>query len=218
MERVKVKICCIGSVAEARLALAHGADAIGLVSEMPSGPGVIPEARIAEIVEAVGPAVETFLLTSRTDPGAIAAQQERTGARTLQLCHALPPGAHAELRRALPGVSLVQVVHVEGPASVEEALAVAPHCDALLLDSGRPSAAVAELGGTGRVHDWTHSRQIVANTGVPVHLAGGLRAQNVAEAVGRVRPYGVDVCSGVRRDDALDAGELAAFFAAIGRG
>jgi phosphoribosylanthranilate isomerase len=209
------KICCIKSVDEARLALAHGASALGLVSEMPSGPGTIPEEKIAEIVAALDPAVETFLLTSQHDPERIVAQQRRTGVSTLQLCDALPAGAHEQLRRELPGVSLVQVVHVRDPSSIEEAITLSPHCDSLLLDSGDTSLAVKELGGTGRVHDWSISRAIVEQAGVPVYLAGGLRPENVREAVERVGPHGVDLCTGVRTDGRLDAEKLRSFFDAL---
>jgi phosphoribosylanthranilate isomerase len=151
--RPRVKVCCIKSVAEAWMAIDAGASALGLVSRMPSGPGVISDDAAAEIAAAVPPSVDTFLLTARQDVEAIAAQQRAAGARTLQLVDALPEGAHAGLRAALPGVKLVQVIHVTGPASLEEAEAVAPHVDALLLDSGNPTLEVKELGGTGRRHD-----------------------------------------------------------------
>ena len=212
------KICCIQSVDEARLALAHGASALGLVSEMPSGPGVISEGAIAEIVAAVGPAVDTFLLTSQRDPERIIAQQRGTGVSTLQLCDELPTGAHALLRRDLPDVSLVQVVHVRDASSVAEATAIAPHCDALLLDSGDPNLEEKVLGGTGRVHDWSLSRAIVEEAGVPVYLAGGLNPQNVRQAVTRVGPHGVDLCTGVRSNGQLDARKLRDFFEALPRG
>lgn len=210
-----VKVCCIGSVQEARLAIRAGASAIGLVSEMPSGAGVIPEERIAEIATSVAGEVETFLLTSLLDPEAIAAQQQRTGASTLQLVDALPAGGLETLRTSLPSVSLVQVVHVLDTASVAEAVRAAPHCDAILLDSGNPRLPVKEFGGTGRVHDWSISRAIVEATEIPVYLAGGLDPGNVAEAIRAVRPAGVDLCTGVRTDGDLDPTKLAAFFGAL---
>ncbi len=218
MEAVRVprlKVCCIADADEAWAAIRLGADALGLVSAMPSGPGVIAEAQIAAIAEAVPPPVATFLLTSAQDADAIIAQQHRCRANTLQLCDRLPEGDHAGLRAALSGIALVQVIHVEGEASVDEALAVAPHVDALLLDSGRPNAATKELGGTGRTHDWTISRTIRERAPVPVFLAGGLRAENVADAVQQVRPFGVDVCSGVRTEGRLDEVKLARFVAAL---
>lgn len=215
MPRLRFKVCCILDVSEARLAVAHGADALGLVSRMPSGPGVIDEARIAEIVRVVPPPVATFLLTCEQDVGAIVAQQRRAGASTLQLCDALPPAAHRELRAALPGIRLVQVIHVRGEDALAEAVEAAPWVDALLLDSGNPGLPQKELGGTGRVHDWALSWRIVERVPVPVFLAGGLGPDNVAAAVATVRPFAVDVCSGVRTDGRLDASKLARFAAAL---
>ncbi|MDE2662806.1 MAG: phosphoribosylanthranilate isomerase [Gemmatimonadota bacterium] len=209
-----VKICCIESPGEAELAARCGATAIGLVSAMPSGPGVIEEAAIRRIVAGAPPGVATFLLTSRTDLGEIVDQQRRTRADTLQLVDRVAPDALRGLRRRLPGVSLVQVVHVRGEHSVEEAVAVAPLVDAVLLDSGDPDLPVRQLGGTGRVHDWSHSRAIVERAGCPVYLAGGLRPTNVAAAVRAVRPFGVDVCSGVRTDGRLDERLLRRFMRA----
>ncbi len=181
---------------------------------MPSGPGVIDEATIRRIAAGVPRGVATFLLTSRTDPEEIAAQQRDAGADTLQLVDRLTPDALRGLRRRLPGVSLVQVVHVRGEHSVEEAVAVAPLVDAVLLDSGDPDLPVRQLGGTGRVHDWSHSRAIVERADCPVYLAGGLRSTNVAAALRAVRPFGVDVCSGVRTDGRLDERLLRRFMRA----
>jgi phosphoribosylanthranilate isomerase len=211
----RVKVCCIQSVAEARAAVAAGAAALGLVSEMPSGPGVIPEERIAAIAAAVPPPVAPFLLTCGQDVPSLAAQQRRVRVGTLQLCDRLPAGAHAELRAALPGIRLVQVIHVTGPEAVDEAREVAPHVDAVLLDSGNPDLPVKQLGGTGRRHDWALSRRIRAAIEVPVFLAGGLTPDNAAEAIAAVGPFALDVCGGVRTAGSLDDARLRAFFRAV---
>lgn len=212
---VRVKICCIASEEEARLAAARGASLLGLVSAMPSGPGPIPEERIAEIAGTAPAGVTTVLLTSRTDPDEIAAQRERCGVGAIQLCDRLAEADLRALRRAVPGIQLLQVVHVEGMESIEEARAAAVHVDAILLDSGRPGLAIKELGGTGRVHDWTISRKIRESVGVPLFLAGGLRPDNVARAIAEVEPYGVDVCTGVRTDGRLDDAKLTPFMEAV---
>lgn len=217
MAVTRVKICCIASREEAWLAIAHGASALGLVSEMPSGPGPIPEQQIAAIARDLPPAVGSFLLTSCCDVPAIIAQQRRCGTNTVQLVDRLSSGTHAELRDALPGVAIVQVVHVTGPEALDEALQAAPHVHALLLDSGNPAAPIKELGGTGRTHDWETSRLIRARSPVPVFLAGGLRPDNVEAAIRTVRPFGVDVCSGVRTNGQLDADKLGAFITAVMR-
>ena len=210
--RPRVKICCIGSLDEAWMAINHGASAIGLVSEMPSGPGVIPESLIAEIAARVPPPVATFLLTSALDAELIIEQQQRTRVSAVQIVDRLESGAYRVLRRAMPGVSLIQVIHVVGPESVDEAIGVARYVDAILLDSGNQSLPVKELGGTGRRHDWNLSRRIRESIDVPIFLAGGLRPDNVAEAIRSVGPFGLDVCSGVRSDGKLDAVKLEAFF------
>jgi phosphoribosylanthranilate isomerase len=211
----RVKICCISSVDEAAMAVAAGASALGLVSHMPSGPGVISDELIAEIAASVPPAIGTFLLTSRQSVDEIVAQQRVCRTNTIQICDHLTRGTHRELKQALPGISIVQVVHVTGPESVEEAVAVAPHVDAILLDSGNQKLAVKELGGTGRTHDWTLSRTIRERVAVPLFLAGGLNAENVAEAIAAVQPFGLDLCSGVRTGGELDSEKLGAFFWAV---
>lgn len=214
--RPRVKICCIGSVEEALAAIHAGASALGLVSRMPSGPGVIRDELIAEIAARIPPGVASFLLTCRQTADSIIEQQRRARVNTLQLCDRLTErGAHEKLRRALPGVALVQVVHVRGLESIEEAARVAPFVNAILLDSGNQSLAVKELGGTGRVHDWDVSKRIRESVDVPVFLAGGLNAGNVVEAVRAVGPFGLDVCSGVRTAGKLDEAKLSDFFRAI---
>jgi phosphoribosylanthranilate isomerase len=211
----RIKICCISSQREAALAIAHGAAALGLVSHMPSGPGVLPDSDIAAIIATVPPPIATFLLTSETDAAQIIAQQRRLRATTLQLVDHLDAVVHRALRAALPGITLVQVVHVENDASVAYALQAAKTVDALLLDSGRLNAPVKELGGTGRTHNWALSRRIRDHAGTPIFLAGGLRAETVAEAVRTVQPFGLDVCTGVRTDSMLDATRVAAFMHAV---
>jgi len=212
----RVKICCIASVDEAWLAIRSGASALGFVSKMPSGPGPIEEELIASIVPHVPPGIATFLLTSETTAEPIIAQQRRTLVNTIQLVDAVEPGTHEVLRKSLPGVAIVQVIHVTGPESVTEAVEIAPKVNALLLDSGNPSLAVKELGGTGRVHDWSLSREIRDRASVPLYLAGGLNPSNVAAAIEAVRPFGVDICSGLRTNGSLDESKVSAFMAAIG--
>ncbi len=211
----RVKICCISSGDEAALAIELGAAALGLVSHMPSGPGVIPEDLIAEIAATVPPAVGSFLLTSRQDASAIIEQHRRCRTNCIQLVDRLQPGSHQCLRGALHGISLIQVIHVTGPESVDEALAVAPYVDAILLDSGNQALPVKELGGTGRTHDWTLSRRIREQLPIPIFLAGGLNYSNVRQAIDEVGPFGLDLCSGVRTGGKLDRAKLAAFFAAV---
>lgn len=197
------------------MAIESGASAVGLVSAMPSGPGVINEDLIAEIVAVVPPSIGSFLLTCKPDAGSIIEQQRRLRVNTIQICDSLKEGSHQRLRAALPGVSLVQVIHVRNEESIAEAVAIAHFVDGILLDSGNPTLAVKELGGTGRTHDWNLSVRIREAIQIPLFLAGGLNAANVAEAISRVRPFGVDVCSGVRTEGSLDQMKLQDFFAAV---
>ena len=212
----RLKVCCISSVEEARTAIDLGASALGLVSSMPSGPGVIDEDLITRIAATVPPGVATFLLTSKTAVADIVDQHRRCRTTTIQVVDRLTDGTLADLKQALPGIGIVQVIHVVDEDAVREAVTAAAQADAILLDSGRPGAAVKELGGTGRVHDWDISLKIrEAIAPKPLYLAGGLRPANVSEAIGAVRPFGLDVCSGVRTDGDLDADRLTAFAQAM---
>ncbi|RZL52112.1 MAG: phosphoribosylanthranilate isomerase [Sphingomonas sp.] len=215
--RTRVKICCIASPDEARIAVAAGADALGLVARMPSGPGPIGDDAIAAIAAEVAPPVATFLLTAETSAAAIAAHVRATRPSVVQIVSHIDPAEAAELAMLAPEVRRVQVIHVEGPEALAMIPLYAPYVHAFLLDSGRPNAAVAELGGTGRAHDWSISAAFVRASERPVFLAGGLTAENVGEAIRRVRPFGLDLCSGVRRDGRLDAAKVAAFMAAVRR-
>ncbi len=212
---VRTKICCIMNREELELAVAQGAAAVGFVSHMPSGPGVIPEARIAELVKATPYPVWSELLTSLTELPDLLAQYKRLKPAALQLCQPLAPAVLKELREALPGVTLVHVVHVTDRAAVDEAQAYAPLVDGLLLDSGSTEGPGLQLGGTGQTHDWSLDADIVQKVQVPVFLAGGLNSENVAEAIATVQPFGVDVCSGVRTDDKLDTNKLHSFMTAV---
>ena len=208
----RVKICCIRNEEEAHLAIHYGATALGLVSEMPSGPGVISEDNIARIVTSVPPGIGTFLLTSRQSVPEIIEQHKRCRTNTLQLCDRLTTGTHLDLKKALPGISIVQVIHVTGEESIDEAIKVAENVNGILLDSGNQNLPVKKLGGTGKTHNWQISQKIVQSIGKPVFLAGGLNPENVRAAIQQVRPFAVDICSGVRTEGILDEKKLKNFF------
>lgn len=209
--RTRIKVCCIASVEEAQIAIDAGADALGLVARMPSGPGPIPDERIREIARFVPPPVSTFLLTSEVTAEAIAEHVRATRPTTVQIVSHLDPRESARLAELVPHCRRVQVVHVEGPEALDLVSVYSAHVHAFLLDSGRPSAAVPELGGTGRAHDWEVSAAFVRASPRPVFLAGGLTADNVGAAITRVRPYALDLCSGARTGGDLDAAKLERF-------
>jgi phosphoribosylanthranilate isomerase len=211
----RIKICCIGSISEALIAIGAGTSALGLVGAMPSGPGVISDELILEIAKAVPPPIGTFLLTSETSVQEIIKHHQRTQTNTIQIVDKLSSGTYRDLRLALPGIKLVQVIHVQNEKSVEEAIEISMHVDAILLDSGNPGLFVKELGGTGRTHNWKLSRAICEKTTKPVFLAGGLNQLNIKQAIEEVQPFGVDLCSGVRTNGMLDQAKLENFVNAV---
>jgi phosphoribosylanthranilate isomerase len=211
----KVKICCISSTDEAKMAIEFGASALGLVAHMPSGPGVISDEEILKITRIVPPAISTFMLTSETTADDIIEHHKRTLTNTIQIVDELKEGTYERIRQALPAIKIVQVIHVINEKSVDEAIRISNLVDALLLDSGNPNLEIKELGGTGRVHNWTLSRKIVEQSNVPVFLAGGLTAKNVRQAIEEVQPFGLDLCSGVRTDNKLDPKKLEQFFKSV---
>ncbi len=212
---IRIKICCISSLEEAESALNAGADAIGLVSEMPSGPGVIDNEMIKLISDSFSGRIDTFLLTSKRSTKEIIEQHKLFGTCTIQIVDSLLEGTHTELKNALPVVNIVQVIHVSGEDSLTEAIQNSYSADALLLDSGNQKLAVKELGGTGRTHNWEISRKIVESVNVPVYLAGGLNPENIVEAINAVNPFGVDICSGVRTNGKLDEKKLGDYISKI---
>ena len=215
MAQIKVKICCINSISEAELAIKLGADAIGLVGRMPSGPGPIEDDLIKNISAAIPPPVATFLLTCETSAKQIINHHRKTFTNTIQLVDELDNKDYALIKEAIPSIKLVQVIHVINQSSVEEAIKISGYVHAILLDSGNPKLVTKELGGTGRVHDWKLSRKIKDSIKIPLFLAGGLNAENVKQAIEEVEPYGVDVCTGVRTNGYLDEIKLSAFIEAI---
>jgi len=211
----RIKICCIASEDEARMAIAAGIDALGFVGVWPPTPRTIPDTRIAEIAAQVPPPIETFLLTSETSAEAISAHIRETGTTGVQIVHPINPEESARLAVLERAVRRVQVIHVEGPDALDLIPIYAPHIDAFLLDSGRPNARAPVLGGTGEIHDWEVSAAFVEASPRPVFLAGGLTPDNVRNAIAQVQPFGVDLCTGVRTDGRLDPGKLTEFVAAV---
>ncbi|MFM1963536.1 MAG: hypothetical protein RLZZ172_2381 [Bacteroidota bacterium] len=215
MRNIKVKICCISSTDEAKLAIQYGAAALGLVGKMPSGPGIIDDELIQSIAKTVPPPISTFLLTSETRAEDIIGHYKKTHTSTIQIVDALSNRQYDIIRKELPNVKLVQVIHVNNEQSVDEAIEISTHVDAILLDSGNPNLATKELGGTGRVHNWDLSKRIKESIDIPIFLAGGINKDNVRAAIDHVQPFGIDLCSSVRTNGKLDEKKLEAFFIAI---
>lgn len=210
--RPRIKICCIGSVEEAKQSIRYGASALGLVSEMSNGSSLVSEGLIAQVASMIPPGVSSFLLTSKSDTLAIVAQQRRLGVNAIQICDRLQYGTHDDLRQALPGIAIIQSISVTAEESIKEALFVAPHVSALVLNASNSSLETKELGATEQLHNWEISKRIRELVDVPIFLAGGLTPDNVADAIQIVQPFGVDVCSGVRTQGQLDESKLSQFF------
>ncbi len=213
--RTNIKICCIQSADEAKLAFAAGVDAVGLVSDMPSGPGPIPDWRIRNVISAF-PDGMTVLLSSRTSADGIREHVNYCRPAALQLVDHVSPEIRESVKAEFPDLAIIQVVHVKCEEAVAALAEAVPCANMLLLDSGNPDAESGrQLGGTGRAHDWTLSARIIRKCPIPVWLAGGLTPENVGKAIGLTRPLGVDVCSGLRPNGALDPEILGRFVSSV---
>ncbi|MFT4536425.1 MAG: phosphoribosylanthranilate isomerase [Saprospiraceae bacterium] len=208
----QVKICCISSIQEAKMAIENGANILGLVGPMPSGPGIISNEQIAEIAQSVPTHIYTWLLTSETSAEKIIAHYNLVNTNAIQIVDKLKKDEYQKIKDTLPGIKLIQVLHVLDESTIDEARRIAKYVDYILLDSGNPKGDIKILGGTGKVHNWEISKKVVNSVEVPVFLAGGLNGKNVVAAIGKVQPFGVDLCSGVRTENRLDHIKLKSFF------
>ncbi len=193
------------------MAVGHGVDAVGLLGCMPSSPRAIDMDLARQIASVVPVAVETFLLTASLSGEEIAEQAKYCGVTAIQIAQHVDPIEYQHIATRLPHIKRVQVVHVEDESALDLIDVYEPHVHAFILDSGSTGATVADLGGTGRVHDWRISSEFVRRTSKPVFLAGGLNPRNVRDAISVMAPFGIDLCSGVRRNNKLDAGLLDEF-------
>ncbi|MBC8416007.1 MAG: phosphoribosylanthranilate isomerase [Candidatus Cloacimonetes bacterium] len=141
--------------------------------------------------------------------------QKRVGTNTIQIVDKLQTGTYEDIRTALNNIKLVQVIHVSDESSIDEAIAVSQHVDAVLLDSGNPKLKVKKLGGTGRIHNWEISKIIRQKLNIPIFLAGGINPDNIIKAIRFVQPFGIDLCNGVRTNGKLDKSKLGNLFKAI---
>lgn len=209
-----VKICGITDIATASAALACGADMLGFHVELNHARNPVAPATVDKIVSQLPETCTPVLVTSVTEPERIIELVVKTGAKAVQL-HTDRAGMRA-IKAKLPHLKLFKVINVFDESAIEEAKGYEGVADALVLDSG--IKANGQQGGTGKTHDWNISRRIVESTSLPVILAGGLNPENVAEAVKTVRPYGVDVNSGVSNTDGTkNFGNVKLFVERVGR-
>lgn len=197
---VKVKICAIKRPEDAIMAAAAGADAIGmLVGQKHASQDFIDEQAAKEIAAILTPFCSSVMVTHLTDVAEIVRLVRAIGVATLQLHGDSTVEEIGQIKRELPHIKVVKTLHVVDKWSVETGRQYLDIADAILLDTTRPSTD--QVGGTGLTHDWSISQAIVRAYNKPVILAGGLNPDNVRDAISKVRPFGVDVNSGVKGPD-----------------
>lgn len=194
----RVKICCIQNPDEARLAIGVGADSLGLVSSTPASPQVMRPEKIREITQLIPPSIDAFVLTALDSSWDLIDLIRNVKNRTIQLIDRLNTGNYLEIRASIPCVKIVQTIDASHEEAFDQAIRIDSYVDAILLK--------ANLHGS-----WEVCREIVEHVQTPVFLSGDLHALNVREAIEAIRPFGVDVCEGVRTEGKLDAEKLRRF-------
>jgi phosphoribosylanthranilate isomerase len=197
---VRVQIAGVSSLDEALAAEQAGADALGFTVRLPTGVhDGLTEAAARGIVAALPPFIATVAITYVDTAREAVDLCRYLGVSALQLHGPFPSQELPLIRAALPHLKLIRAVHVTGPEALAQARALERRVDAIILDTY--DAASGRHGATGKTHDWTISRQIVAQVRAPVMLAGGLTPDNVAAAIDAVHPWAVDVHTGVENPD-----------------
>lgn len=208
----RVKLCGHTREADVDASVRAGADAIGVISGVSvDSPRAVDADRATMLLDAVPPFVTGVLVSMPETPAAAIELVERTRPDALQIHGPFSPESLRSVREAT-GRPVIKSVDAADP---ESARAFDDVADALLVDSTDAAGA----GGTGRTHDWAHTRELVAELDSPVVLAGGLTPGNVAEAIETTDPFGVDVASGIEREGGVKDHEAVERFvrAATGR-
>lgn len=211
----RVKICGMQSAEDIELAVSFGADAVGFITEVPVNTHRKLDAQTAaELVKTVPFFVDSVLVIMPSNGQDALELIEKVKPDVVQLHNELSPekieiirnGTHQKIIRTFT----IPVQSKEVPAEIMselDALVDTDLIDGILLDSGKAGSS----GGTGLVHDWSISRQVVENTDIPVILAGGLNPENVRDAVKEVRPFAVDTASGVETNKTKDPAKVCRF-------
>jgi phosphoribosylanthranilate isomerase len=208
LRSVRVKICGITREEDLAFAVAAGADAVGFLVGVPSSPRNLTLERAEMLLRQVPVFVDSVVVTAPQSINGLAEICERLKPTAIQI-HGKKNFEASEIRERIKDTRLIKTVYVTEDALNETAIEELKTFDAVLLDS----FTKGQYGGTGRVHDWTLSRQIKeAVDPVSVILAGGLNPENVKEAIMAVEPYAVDVASGVEANPGIkDQGKVRAF-------
>jgi len=196
-----VKICGVRRQEDALLAAELGADAIGLlVGQKHTSPDFIFTTVAKDIARALPPSVEAVLVTHVEDLDELERLLQQSEIRTIQLHSEIAPSSVERLRGRLPHLKIFKSINIISADSVAYPEAFEKLVDGFVLDS--INVATGQLGGTGKTHDWSVSRQIVMRyPEIPIILAGGLNSENVRSAIEYVHPFGVDVNSGTKAPD-----------------
>lgn len=194
---MRIKFCGTAGLADMQCAVDAGCDAVGFIMGVThTSSDFVTPAEAARMIRRLPPFVEPVAVTHLRETEDLVGLVKESRCTTLQVQDAVEPCNLDLIRDALPYLKIVKAVHVTDESAIGTAKRYEPHADALLLDTRTNE----RIGGTGIPHDWNISATIVANSAVPVILAGGLTPENVGKAIRRVRPYGVDVHTGVRKD------------------
>ena len=205
---MRVKFCGTASLADMRCAIDAGCDAVGFIMGVTyQSADVVTPAEAAEMIRELPPFIEPVAVTHLRETEDLIGLAKDSRCTTLQIQDTVEPSGIPVIRDALPYLKIVKAVHVTDESAIRTAKRYEPYADALLLDTRTRE----RIGGTGIPHDWNISATIVANSAIPVILAGGLTPENVAEAIRRVRPYGVDVHTGVKKDGVRNPERTLAF-------
>jgi phosphoribosylanthranilate isomerase len=191
---VRIKICGNRTLRDAEIAVRYGADAIGLiVGTKFFSEDEVSTSNASEIVAALPPFIVSVLVTHLQSGHEILDLYHAVLPTTIQLHNEVNLSVIEELRCKIPHVKLIKAIHIVDSTAIKQALMISNCVDSILLDSRTDG----RIGGTGVTHDWSVSQQIVLQTKVPVILAGGLTPSNVGLAIAKVKPFAVDVNSGV---------------------
>ncbi len=196
--RTRIKICGNTNPGDLNHAISSGADAVGFITNVPVKSPRKIDAKVArQLIGQVPVFVDSVLVIMPEDLDSAMALIAETAPTCVQIHNDLP---NSELAIISKTVKLIKTIVIPKDASFEIIDPIISHtegligiADAILLDTGTSSGS----GGTGTVHNWQISAEIVRRCKLPIILAGGLTPDNVADAIRQVRPYAVDTASGV---------------------
>lgn len=199
---MRVKICGIKNVEDALKSVEYGADAIGvLVGQEHNSKDFISIKTAKKIIESLPPLVSSVLVTHINNSEEISHMIKTIGVTTVQLHSDIDIQGIEKIKFNCPNVKIIKLVHVIDEKSMQQVDFFANSSDAILLDT--INNVTDQVGGTGKTHNWEIDRKIVEHTNAKIIIAGGLNPNNIKEAIHKIKPYGVDVNTGVQNKNGL---------------